>query len=310
MNIIFFGSDDFALAHLEELISSRYKVLACVTQPGKAKGRGLKLMISPIKEFALKNNITVLQPENLKESNFVNQLRGFAPDLFVVIAYGKFLPTSILEIPKNFAVNVHASLLPRYRGAAPINWAIIHGEKETGITLFKINQAMDAGEIISQKKIIIDEEDNAISLRGKMKKLGKGLLLKTIESIERKQFTLKPQDEHKVSFAPKLTKQLGCIDWQKSARHIHNLVRGLIPWPMAYTFLRGRSLKILSTQVVEEQFANFAPGQIAKMMPDGFVVATGEHGLLIKRIHLESSKEMDAHSFIQGHHLEVGSQLG
>jgi len=252
MKIIFFGSDDFANAHLESLIASDHIISACVTQPDRPKGRGMKVVQSPIKTCAVKNNIEVLQPNDIKTSSFEEQLKNFNTDLFVVIAYGRILSLSILDIPGMGAINVHASLLPKYRGAAPINWAIINGEKETGLTIIKINPQMDAGDILSQANFKIGSEDTSISIRAKMLKEGPSLLLSTVKTLRKGEIKARKQDERKVTLAPKLTKEMGLIQWDKPAGDIHNLTRGLLPWPSAYTYFKGKMLKVLSTEVVKD----------------------------------------------------------
>ena len=312
MKIIFFGSDDFALTHLEALRHSGHDVLACVTQPDKPKGRGLKLLFSAIKEWAKKNRILLLQPDDLNASHFLNQLKNLNSDLFVVVAYGKILPLKLLFVPYVCAVNVHASLLPKYRGAAPINWAIVNGDQETGVSTIKMNARMDAGDILAQAKIPIDEEDTALTLRSKLAKAGAELLLKTIDSLGKNTHTLTVQNEKEATLAPKLTKELGRIQWTKTAREIHNLIRGLLPWPSAYTFYNGKLLKILAAQIVKTSggLRKGTPGEIVEITKQGFVAACGQDFLLIKDVHLEASKPMGAEKFVRGHHVDIGMKLG
>jgi len=340
MKIIFFGSDDFALAHLECLLGtdsagveqraeskgqmaecewqsaegegklskpcaiSSMQVLACVTQPDRARDRGMKVTISPIKECALVHNIPVLQPEDLSDQSFIKELKQLNADVFVVIAYGKFLPQTLLDIPSVCAINVHGSYLPKYRGAAPINWAIINGEKETGVSIIKLNTKMDAGEIIARKKIDIKTEDTSVTLRQRMIKEGKGLLLETLPELGGEVKGI-AQGETEVTFAPKLTKEMGKIDWNKPAAEICNLVRGLLPWPSAYTFYEGKMLKILASEISEETGGN--PGEVIRSSKEGLFVATGQGSLVIKKVHYESSKPMDAAAFSRGHELKEGS---
>ena len=303
MNIIFFGSDDFALAHLEALIASGNNVVGCVTQPDKAKNRGMKIVISPIKECALKNNIKVFQPEDLKDQEFISALKKNNAELFVVIAYGKFLPGELIDMPQYGAINVHGSLLPKYRGAAPINRAIINGEVETGITIIKINSEMDAGDILSSRKIAILPKDTSATLREKMMCLGQKLLIETLEGLEKGTLEDQVQIQAEATFAPKLTKESGRIDWNKSAAQINNLVRGLQPWPGAYTFLNEKALKILSAEIVE---GSGVPGEVIEIRCEGFVVAAAQGSLLVKQVHFQDSKPMDTPSFMRGHKIEVG----
>lgn len=308
MNIIFFGSDDFALAHLESLIASSHKILACVTQPDKARGRGLNVGISGVKSCSKENHIPVFQPQHLNDKAFLEEMRRLESDLFVVIAYGKFLPAPLLKIPKIFAINLHGSFLPKHRGAAPINWAIINGEKESGLSIIRINEEMDAGDVLAQVKIDIEQKDTAGTLRTKMTQLGPAFLLKTIEALDKKKFTLTAQNSNNVSFAPKLTKDLGHINWNKSADEIHNLIRGLSPSPSAYTFYKGKRLKILLSEVVKGYLGK-DPSAVTSIEKNGFTVAAGQNGLLVKVVHLESSKEMDAYSFVQGRGLNIGDKF-
>ena len=306
MNIIFFGSDDFAAVHLEALFGSEHKVCACVTQPDKARGRGMEVSASPVKETALRKGVPVFQPSDLKEQNFLKGLRVLEPDLFVVIAYGRLLPAEVLAIPRTFAVNVHSSLLPQYRGAAPINWAVINGERETGISIMRVAAKMDAGDIVTQKRLKILKADTAASVRARMMETGPELLLKTIDSLEKGTYTFTVQDDQKATPAPKLTKELGHIQWGKPARAVNNLARGLLPWPTAYTYYQGKLLKILETEVVPGNFLAYSPGEVATVDKKGFTVATADQGLLVKAVHLEASRPMSAYQFMMGHRLGVG----
>ena len=305
MKLIFFGSDDFAAVHLKALVASSHDVVACVTQPDRPKGRGMKVLFSPIKDIALEHKIPLLQPEHLKSEDIISRLKGYQADFFVVIAYGQILSTSVLSIPKFFAINVHTSLLPKYRGAAPINWAIINGDEESGVTIIKMNAALDAGEIVSQQKVKIDAQDTSVSLREKMMAQGPQVLLKTIEDLSRNHYTLKGQDAKFVTQAPKLTKELGKINWGQPARTIHNLVRGLLPWPGAYTDFKGKRLKVLVTDLLAAKDVA-SPGEIVSVNKQGIVVSTGSGNVLLKSVHLESSKPMDAYNFVIGHQLKKG----
>lgn len=309
MKIIFFGSDDFALVSFEKMVQSEHQVVACVTQADKPKGRGLHTGFSSIKQFALSRGIEVFQPAQLKDEQLIQQLKNFQSDLFVVVAYGKILPIEVLSVPYLCCMNVHGSLLPKYRGAAPVNWAIISGENETGVSIIKMNSQMDAGDIFAQAKIKIDPTDTALTLRAKMAVLGADLLLKTIDSLEKNAYTLAGQDASQISCAPKLTKELGQIQWNKPALSIHNLVRGLLPWPAAYTHFQGKVLKILETEIVSAAANSKQPGEVLEINPQGFVVATAEGGLLVRQVHLESGKAMDAKSFVLGHKLQAGARL-
>lgn len=306
MKIVFFGTDDLAKENLQALIDSKHKVVGCVTQPDRPKGRNLQLASGETKNLALKNNIDVFQPLDLKDSHFLEQLRSLQADLFVVIAYGRILTDAILSLPKIFSINVHTSLLPKYRGAAPIQWAILNGEEQTGISIIKINPRLDEGDVIAQKIILIDEEDNAISLKEKMKNESPRFLLETLEKIESNEFCLFKQDQAKATLAPKLTKEMGRIDWMLEAYTIHNYVRGLVPWPNAYTYFGDKILKILETKVVALEHLEGVPGEVLAILKDGFIVRAGHGALLIRKVHLESSRLMDAKSFISGYKMKIG----
>ena len=308
MKLIFFGSDDFAAVNLNGLLAAGFEVVACVTQPDRPQGRGLKVLSSPVKEIALKHRIPLLQQENLKDSVFFDDLKAFDSDLFVVIAYGKILPAEVLQIPRLFAVNVHGSLLPRYRGAAPINWAIINGDAETGISIIRMNTKMDAGEIIAQEKIPIRDDDTSITLRAKMADLSSRCLCRAIPLLEKGTLAFTRQDEQSVTFAPKLSRELGQIDWQKPAAQIHNLVRGMLSWSAAYTFYKKKMLKLLETSVVAAG-PPAQPGEVVTISKEGISVATGSGHLLVKTVHPESGKPMSAQNFAAGHQLKAGDRF-
>jgi methionyl-tRNA formyltransferase len=269
----------------------------------------LKLTPSPVKAAALNEGIEVLQPTDLCDEDFVHKLRAKEIDLFVVIAYGRLLPSLVLGLPKKFCLNMHASLLPKYRGAAPINWAIINGEEATGVSAIRMTKTMDAGDVIFQEKIKIDAEDTAVSLRAKLADLSTLLLLRTLEAVETDNHPLQKQDDNKVTLAPKLTKETGLIKWDKSAREIHNLARGLLPWPCAYTRFDGKVLKILETDVLQGQGEDRKPGEVIAGSREGIAVATGKDVLLVRTVRPQDSKSMTAAGFLAGHPLPNGFRL-
>ena len=308
MRIIFFGSDDFAAVHLESLLGSGHQVLACVTGPDKPQGRGMKIVVSPIKQIATVRSIPCLQPLTLKTQDIVDALRVYEADIFVVVAYGRLLTQEILDLPKMLCINVHGSLLPKYRGAAPINWAILNGDKETGVTLQKMALALDAGDIIAQEQMTINDDENAAQLRKRMALVGAELLIKVLDKSSLGQFS--PQDESLVTFAPKLNKEMGKIDWNKPAQSIVDQVRGLQPWPGAYTLYNGKMLKITQTQISTEEMAQFTPGQVINTVKSGFHVACLDKVLLIKEVQPEAGKLMPAHSFVAGYKIAPGFLLG
>ena len=315
MRILFFGCDDFAAVNLRRLLDDGHKVVGLVTQPDKPKGRGLHVVYSPTKEIALSKDIEVFQPATLKEQAVIDKLKAFAADLFVVIAYGLFLPEKTLALPKHFCVNVHASLLPKYRGAAPINWAIINGEVETGVTLMKMNATMDGGEIIAQARCDIPGNMTSLALRVRLASIGAELLSAMIPKIKAGGHQLVSQDAQQVTRAPKMHKDLGHIQWTESAQRVHDLVRGTQPWPGAFTFLRGKLLKVLDTAVVDavaegHALAKGQPGEIVELHKDGFLVQVADRTVLIRKIHPANSRPMDAQAFLAGHKLTVGEVLG
>ena len=309
MRIVFFGSDDFAATHLKKLLESSYEIVACVTQPDRPKGRGMKVVDSPIKEMAVAKKIPLLQPETLKSADVISELKAFDADVFVVVAYGKILPENILSIPHVFCVNVHGSLLPKYRGAAPINWAIMNGDDHTGVTVMKMSSVLDAGEIILQAKLAITHDDTVVGLRLRMAQLGAVTLLEALDKIKNKSHALKRQDLSKVSYASKLTKELGYVDWKDPAVKIWNLVRGLQPWPGVSASCNGKKFKILSCEVATAESSMASPGTVVAVKKEGIVVSTGNQPLLITRVQPESGKPMDARSFAAGHKLSTASTL-
>ncbi|MBF0387029.1 MAG: methionyl-tRNA formyltransferase [Candidatus Omnitrophica bacterium] len=315
MRIVFFGCDDFAVVNLKRLVAEGHTIAALVTQPDKPKGRGLHTVYSPTKALALQLSVEVIQPVDLKDPAVVSQLRSYNADVFVVVAYGKFLPEAVLKLPQYFCVNVHPSLLPRYRGAAPVNWAVINGDRETGVTLIKMDTAMDGGDILAQEKYPLSAAMNSAVLREQLAVLGADMLARVLPSIPEGRFTLLKQDGSLATRAPKLPKELGHIQWGWPAEKIYDLVRGTQPWPGAYTFLKGALLKILEVVPVEPGVAGgpaaaARAGEIIELHKDGFSVQAGDRALLIKRVHPAGGKPMDARQFLAGHKLQAGDILG
>lgn len=312
MNIVFFGSSQFAVPSLTALITEGYKISCVVTQPDRKKGRGFHLAGTPVKTLSNKTGIKIYQPEAVNASESIKLLKGLNPDLFIVVSYGQILSQEILKIPKIFAINAHASNLPKYRGAAPINWAIINGEKTTGVTIIKMSEKMDAGPIILQKTVEIKDEDTAITLEEKLSQKAAGLLIDSLKSIENKTYDLTVQDDDKVSFAPKLKKEYGLINWGKPAQDINNLIRGCLSWPGAFTHYNGKLLKIykakISSQVPRLPGSSF--GEIINISQEGITVATGQDSLIIEELQIEGKKRMEVEEFIAGHKICVGEALG
>ena len=293
MRVIFMGTPEFAVPSLQALIES-HEVVCVVTQPDKPKGRGHKLQPPPVKIFAEKNNIPVLQPTKLKPPEFISQLESFHADLIVVTAYGKILPQAILDLPKFGCINVHASLLPRYRGAAPIEWSIINGEKFTGVTIMKMDAGLDTGDMLASSKVEITDEMILPELKEILSTKGAKLLIETINRLD--EVTPIKQDDALSNYAPMLTKETGKIDWNKSAREIHNLVRGL--YGSAYAFINEEKFKIWRTKISEQ--LNLAAGEI-KIDGKKFFVGTGDGVIEILELQAPNSKKMDAASYLAGH---------
>ncbi|MCM8811071.1 MAG: methionyl-tRNA formyltransferase [Candidatus Omnitrophica bacterium] len=301
MKIIFFGSDNFGIPSLE-ILKKNFQLVSVVTSPDKPKGRGLKISPTPVKEWSMTNGIDVFQPERFEDS-FIDKIEKISPDLIVLISYGKILPSSILTIPKIASINVHPSLLPKYRGPAPVEWALINGETKTGITIIKMDENIDTGNIILQKEVEILPLDNAFTLKNRLSILAADVLYKAIEIIKQDGKTY-PQ-EGEASYARKLKKQDGLIKWQNPAEKIHNLVRGVIIWPTAYTYLSINStkklVKIYKTEIGQREGKFGKEGEIIKIEKDYIEVACGEGTITIKELQLEGKKRMTVSQFLCGY---------
>jgi len=312
MNIIFFGSSHFAIPSLEALVTSSHKILCVVTQPDRKKGRGLHLEGTAVKLAALQAHLEIYQPQNVNAPDSIKFLKSQGADIFIVISYGQILCREILDIPKLFAINAHASLLPKYRGAAPINWAIINGEEKSGITIMQMVKKMDAGPVIVQETVDIKDQDTVVTLEDKLSKTAGKLLIDTLAKISEGTYNLTPQDETKASLAPKLKKEDGLIDWSKAAYKISHLIRGCLSWPGAFTYYNAKLLKIYQARVIQlsETAVRRAPGKILKISREGIVVATAQDDLLIEQLQIEGKKIMKAEEFIAGHKIYAGEILG
>ncbi len=301
MNIIFMGTPDFSIPSLKTLIESKHKVLAVVTAPDKQRGRGRKVSFTSVKEFAVKNNLPVLQPERLKNnSSFVDELKQYDADLYVVVAF-RILPTDVFEIPKYGSFNLHASYLPKYRGAAPIQWALINGETETGLTTFKLAEKVDTGNIYLQMKIEIKPDDNLETLHDKLSAEGSKIVLDTVSLIDSGDYVLIEQDDSLASPAPKITKEIAKIDWNKSAHVIHNLIRGLSPIPGAFFEFDGKLIKIYKTELVERE--DLKPLEFDQTKKD-LIVGCGNKALRILELQREGKKRMSVEEFLRGFSFE------
>ena len=309
MKVVFMGTPDFAVGALEEIIKAGHEVTAVVTQPDKPKGRGKEMQISAVKACALSHNLPVFQPVKIKMPEAVEQLRSYEADIFVVAAFGQILSKEILDMPKYGCVNIHASLLPKYRGAAPIQWAVIDGEKYTGITTMKMDEGIDTGDIIETSVYEIKEDETGGSLFDNLMELGGELIVSTIEKLEAGTATFTKQDDSKSTHAKMLTKEMGNIDFSMEAQAIERLIRGLNPWPSAYTKLNGKTLKIWKAQVVNEDYEG-KYGEVVNITKDSLYIKTGKGTLSILELQLEGKKRMYIEDFLRGNKLEKGQFLG
>ncbi len=309
MKIVFMGTPDFSVGALDALVEAGHEIIAVVTQPDKPKGRSGQMQFPPVKECALRHGLTVLQPVKIKTPEWVDKLRELKADVFVVAAFGQILSKEILDMPKYGCVNIHASLLPKYRGAAPINWAIINGEKETGVTIMQMNEGVDTGDMLSHVVVPIAPKETAESLFDKLAKAGAKLIVETLPKLEAGEIIPVPQDESQSSHVKMMNKSLGKIDWNQDAVVIERLVRGLNSWPSAYTYYQGKSVKLWDCDVVEAA-AKAVPGTIIAVAKDSFDVATGNGALRVLELQLEGKKRMDTKSFLLGNQWKTGMQLG
>lgn len=305
MRIVFMGTPEFAVPALERLIDSEHQLLAVVTRPDRPRGRGLKLEPSPVKQCALSHRLKVLQPEKL-DDHFLADLRGRAPDLIVVIAFGQILKPEILSLPRDGCLNLHASLLPKFRGAAPIAWAILQGESETGVTAMQMDEGLDTGPILMQKRLPIAPEDTAGSLHDKLAGLSAELLAETLVGLKAGTLSATPQDHGRASYAPSLKKEQGRLDWRKPALELERMVRAFNPWPGCFFQLSGHAVKVWKTRVVP---VSGAPGELLSLAPEGITVACGEDALQLLELQPSGKRRMSAGEFLCGHRLRPGTLL-
>lgn len=312
MTVIFFGTPAFAVPALEALLASRHRVLGAVTQPDRPSGRGRRLTEPPVKSAARQAGLPVWQPERLTDEAWLDACRALGPDIGVVVAYGKILPQALLDIPRFGFVNVHASLLPRYRGASPIQHAVMNGDRETGVCIMRVVAALDAGPILASRRRPIGPDETAADVERDLAGLGAGLLVETLDAIEAGTSREEPQDERAATFAPRLTKEDGLIDWTAPAPRLHDFVRGLHPWPLAWTWLDGSRLTVLRGRPAPEvPPAGAPPGTVIEAPGHRLVVACGE-GTAFEILELvpEGRRPMSARAFLAGHPLEAGHRLG
>ena len=315
MKVVFMGTPDFAVGALQAIIDAGHEVLLVVTQPDREKGRGKEVQFTPVKECAVKAGIEVFQPVKIKTPEAVAKLKEYDADIFVVAAFGQILSQEILDMPKFGCVNIHASLLPKYRGAAPIQWSILDGEKETGVTIMQMNAGLDTGDILLQRKFDIADDETGESLFDRLAVLGAETIVEALPLIEAGKLTPIPQDDAASTYAGMLKKDMGLIDWTWDAGKIERYVRGLNSWPSAYTYINGKQLKIWGAEVIEateatNDFSEANAGSIAALNKDSIDVMTGKGQLRIKVIQLEGKKRMDVGAFLLGYKLNVGDKLG
>ena len=310
MKIVYMGTPDFAVPALAALAESGYEVAGVVTQPDKPKGRSKTLVPTPVKEEALKHGIPVYQPKKVREPEFVETLKEIGSDIIIVAAFGQIIPKEILDMPEFGCINIHASLLPKYRGAAPIQQAVINGDKEAGVTIMKMGIGLDTGDMISQASVPLAEDETGGSLFDRLADLGADLLVKTLPSIFDRTAVYEPQpEESPTPYVGMITKQMGLLDFHKDAEELERLIRGMDPWPSAYTFLNGKSLKVWKAAVEQKVSGSEEPGTIVNTDKEGIHVACGQDRLVLKEIQLEGKKRMDAAAFLRGYPIETGTML-
>ena len=302
MRVVFMGTPDIAATCLKRILADGFQVVGVYTQPDRPKGRGMKLQFPPVKELALAHGIPVFQPENFREEETVEQLRALQPDVVAVVAYGRILPQRVLDLVPGGFINIHASVLPQYRGSAPYQWAVLDGLEETGVSAQRMIHKMDAGPVVGVSKTPIGENETAGELLDRLAELGAVLLSNTLTAYEQGTLTEQEQDESQVSIAPMLDKSMCPIDWSKTARQIHNQVRGLHPWPVATMELQGQKFKVHATRVVE---GAGEPGKILGLTRTGLVIACGQGAVEITQLQAEGGKRMAAPDYFRGHPLEL-----
>lgn len=309
MRIVFFGSPASSLPSLQKILEEGHQVELIITQPDKPSGRGGKLTPPPVKKFALEGKIGILQPEKIKKDTLAfEKIKSLDPDLIVVVAYGQIIPSSIIYLPKYHSINVHFSLLPKYRGASPVQWAILNGETKTGVTIFELNEKMDEGDILVQEEVEILSGEKAFELESRLAEKGAKLLIKTISEIDR----IKPvkQDHSQATYAPRLRKEDGRIDWRKGTLFIERQVRAMTPWPSAYTFFKEKRIKIKEGTKLDLSSELCSPGKIQAIKKEGIEVCSGEGSIyLIERIQPENRSEMSAYSFSIGARVKPGDEF-
>ena len=308
MKIIFMGTPDFSVGTLEALVEAGHEVVLAVTQPDKPKGRGKEMQFTPVKECALAHNIPVYQPKKIREPECIEELKKYQADVCVVVAFGQILPKEILEMTLYGCINVHASLLPKYRGAAPIQWAVINGEKVSGVTTMQMDEGLDTGDMLEKVEITLDKKETGGSLFDKLSAKGAALCVHTLAELEKGTITPQKQGESTTEYAKMLNKKSGEIDWTKTAVEIERLIRGLNPWPSAYTYIDGKTLKIWEAEVLDRNYG-CEYGEVAEVTRNSLIIQTGIGALSVKSVQLEGKKRMDISAFLNGYTIEKGTRM-
>ncbi|MDO4616333.1 MAG: methionyl-tRNA formyltransferase [Lachnospiraceae bacterium] len=310
MRVVFMGTPDFAVGTLDKLVEEGHQVVGVVTQPDKPRGRGKAMQPTPVKEAALRHGLEVYQPERVREEEFQTVLRELAPEVIVVVAFGQIIPESILQLPPYGCLNVHASLLPKYRGAAPIQWAVIDGEKTAGVTIMQMDAGLDTGDMLSFAEIPLAADETGGSLFDKLSDLGAQLLADTLPKVEAGGIQPVPQPaDSPTDYARMITKEDGRIDWSRPAEELERRIRGVIPWPGAFSRLNGKTLKVWKAEILNED-SSMEPGQIVAAGRDGLTVQTGSGQIRITDLQMEGKKRMPADAFLRGYQIEPGTRLG
>lgn len=309
MRVIFMGTPDFSVGTLEALIQAGHQVVLAVTQPDKPKGRGGKMQFPPVKETALEHGIPVFQPRKVREPENIEELKKYQADVIVVVAFGQILPREILELTPYGCINVHASLLPSYRGAAPIQWAVINGEAVSGVTTMQMDEGLDTGDMLLKTEVPLEPEETGGSLHDKLAAAGASLCVRTLKALEEGTVTPKKQGESPTAYASMLKKEMGEIRWEEPAISIERLIRGLNPWPSAYTGWQDKTMKIWEAEILEEDSGQ-EPGTVVRVDKDGFLVQTGKGLLKVTALQIPGKKRMEADAFLRGYSMEPGEKLG
>jgi len=310
LRVVFFGTPQFAVPTLEHLAASRHEVRGVVTQPDRARGRGQRVVPAPVKDFSVRHGIPLIQPERLRDPSVEATLRSWEPDLGVVAAYGRIIPPVLLAVPLHGMINVHASLLPKYRGAAPVQRAVIAGETETGVTIMRVAEALDTGDMFAHATRPIGPDEKSETIEHDLADRGARLLVDVVDAIAAGSAHSEPQDDARSTYAPRLTREEGLIDWSLPATDIHNRVRGLSPWPHAYSHLDGQRLILTATQVAADR-SDESPGTIVRILPDRLLVATGQGGqIAIREVQPEGRRAMAVRDYLAGHPITPGARFG